>query len=261
MYIFMRGSDNCFARFLYALFQAVCLQKTASLLISPFHIGRYSCAIFSSQWSALTPNCILLFPMLILVNVTSLVVVFWFIWFYIFPGFPLIRHLYHPLIVIYLLHIMARSLPQNFWISLLRHYLLIPWKKYFFSISFMWDLKSIWFFVEYYLTFFHPFCCIRNHWRRFFVVVGIFFFIIPITVNHFFVIVHSYNPIRIKYYVICFIFYLIPCSMSSRVASACTCLIILGVIRMLVHFLRFSDLLVCKCNNSWHPRSFSIGGR
>ena len=133
----------------------------------PFHLGRYSCATSSYQFSALTLNCILLFPLLLLVNVATFLAVLWLFQFDVCSYCPLLRHIYHLLLARCLIHILSHSLPLNLQTGIIQHFLLILENNlalFQFHVVPGSDLVL----VEFQITCSHTFIRISNCWSHYF---------------------------------------------------------------------------------------------
>ena len=194
----MRGRDNFLSEF---------LAENCNLESHPFQPRQYSCAISSSKLSALNSHCIIMFALILPVNIITSVELLWLFRFNICLDCLILQYLYHPLLPIYIIHILAHSLPLNILIILFQHYFVLPWKQFLVLPQFNPEPEMDLVFVEYWLPRFNLFHPIHNRWRRYFSVSGFFFFIILIIVKIFFIISHSCNLRRIKYYVIWFICY------------------------------------------------------
>ena len=208
----------------------------------PFQIIHYSCATPPSQWSTLNPDYILMYAQLLIVKVATFVVVLWIFRFDVCLDCILLHHLCHPLLANISSYIFSHSLPMSLLISLSRHCFLLPRKQSLVLPQFHLGPEIYLVLVEYWLTNFIYFVVFVT------IVFVTFFFVIIFIVKLLLIIIQFWNPTRIEYYIVFLI-----CSMLSRAANVCTCLIIIGVIGILVKIWHFTNLLVCKYNILWPP--------
>ena len=141
--------------------------KICKLESSPFQLGQCSCAELSLQWSVLSLNYIILFALIFILNVVIFVVVLWLFRFEVCLDCPLLHHLYHPLLEICLLHLLACSFPLNLWTVLLQHFILLLQIQFFVILQFHVIPGSDLALVEYQLIIFHQFLHIRNFRSRY----------------------------------------------------------------------------------------------
>ena len=190
----------------------------------------------------LSLNYIILFVLLLLVNVVNFVAILWICWFYVYLDCPLICHICCLLLARCIIHPLACSLPTNILTSILQNLLMFLRKKLVLPHFHVGPGSNL-ALVEYWLICFHPFFRIRKRWRR---CLCCQFILLLHYIRHLqkiIIIIHSCSPGRIEDYIICFVCYFNPCGMSSRVESACTCLIILGVMGIFFQVSTFYNLV------------------
>ena len=100
----------------------------------------------------MTPNYILLFDLLLLVNVATFVAVLWLFCFNVWLDCRPLHHIYHTLLAIFIIHLLYHSLPLSLRIILHQYYLLIFQKLFLVLPQFHVGPEICLVLVEYWLT-------------------------------------------------------------------------------------------------------------
>ena len=109
-----------------------------------------------------------MFSILVLVNVVTFVAVLWLFWFTVYLDFHFLHHIYHLILERFILCLPAHILNLNLWIIIRWNFILLTQKTFLVLSQFYVGPEIGLVLVEYWLTHFHPFFCIRNRWRRYF---------------------------------------------------------------------------------------------